>query len=681
MADVPEDPQPPTLSAEALRVIRRIEARRKREKAWRDRKGAAEKTALKANLRANWGAKKVVYNKNRRERLEKERDALAKENIVIVRGRPAVARIAALTQRAAKPYTGKQNETIQHLQQIMATVVSAKAIIPDDIRTAWKIGEEEVQKTINISKDPLVWPATSMKRWYGDPTDVDLGYSVLKDNTKMGYMGAFLRLLREVGFKDIPFSRDPFVLGKFVIGWDVTAPQFDIWDIVRKCVALHPDVKAQTECSKSLTAVLNATVLKLLEDTAIDVTSAKFTRAFTYPQITIFWNKIGKKKTNADREAGIVSDKILDAIVPWPDWKKAATAYLESVLKENVKSVPELRDAAVVALYSQIPPIRLDWRRVRIAATKPVKNDNGNYPKINTILLDAEGVPTTAYFNEFKNAASFDSPVEISIASPPLLRAIIAKYWKQTPVGTTYLLPKAFRGEGKTQEFPDAAMGTTVRRMSMKLVKKPFTNIPMRRSFITNYYEEHPDPLTLAESRVLLRSLHQTTLSTHLGYVTKGIPDVDLGAHLTKEETERLFKTVDEAIIEDDPEIKKAHEATLAADNSLARTAGVDVVEEAEEAEPVAVQKKRGRKPTKPKAAPKTAAAAVPKEPKKGRKAAVPKATAAPAAPAAPKAAPVVQKKAAKAAAPKNQMEPRRSARKPVPKKKAAESDSDSDSD
>ena len=568
------DPPPPatSFSANTLTVIQRLDDKRKREKAWRDRKSPEEKAQRRAAVRANWVAKKALYNQHRRERLQKDREQLAKENIVVVRGRPPVARIAALSQRYTQPYTSRQTETADKVRSVKSKVVAEKVTIPEDIRAKWGVE----QTTINITKDPFTWPATNMYRWFGDANDADLGFSVLADVTKMSYIRSFVKLLREVGFKDIPTTKDPVDLGKYLIGWEKDKPQFELWEIIRKCVDLHPDVKAQTECSKSMTAVMNATVLRLLEDTSLDVTSPVFTRAFTYPQVTIFWNKLGKRKTSADREAGIVSSRILNNMVDWNQWKTAAEAYLKETLANDKATVTDMREALVVALYSLIPPIRLDWRRVEIGSQRPVRNEQTNrYADHNVFLLDAKGVPSVAYFHQFKNSHAFDAPVEISITSPPLLRATVERYWSLVPQGTTYLLPKGFRGVAKTQEMPDAAMGDVLRRMALKLVQKKFTNIPMRRSFITNYHKEHP-VATVAEIKELMTSVHQTTIGTHLTYITGEVRPEDKEETIDKEELDKVFDELEDVVTVEDPQVAKAHEEALGSSNSVAKTPGVE---------------------------------------------------------------------------------------------------------
>ena len=96
----PPPPATAPLDANTLTVIQRLDDKRKREKAWRDRLSPEEKAQRKSALRANWEAKKALYNQQRRDRLLKDKEQLAKQNIVVVRGRPPVARMAALPDTA-----------------------------------------------------------------------------------------------------------------------------------------------------------------------------------------------------------------------------------------------------------------------------------------------------------------------------------------------------------------------------------------------------------------------------------------------------------------------------------------------------------------------------------------------------------------------------------------------------
>jgi hypothetical protein len=253
-------------------------------------------------------------------------------------------------------------------------------------------------------------------------------------------------------------------------------------------------------------------------------------------------------------------------LLPW--WKA------DYDVGQTGPTLRELRDATIVACYSLMAPIRLDWATVEImspaefdkfkvdkqaAETKEVEEQaaaDPNVPKkrkrkfnINIIVVerDATGEPIAApmaYFGQMKNIASFKvTPVPKFIRrESPLCENIILAFLKERRrIGfdSMCLFPySTFMGlELKPRDpemkamncFNNSAFGERLADISWELTGLNFTETLMRRSYITWFWTTTDaagklvnDPLDTTVWDVLLPSVHQNSKDANLGYI-KGV--------------------------------------------------------------------------------------------------------------------------------------------------------------
>ena len=261
---------------------------------------------------------------------------------------------------------------------------------------------------------------------------------------------------------------------------------------------------------------------------------------------------------NEDKEVVIRPKQLL----PW--WKA------DYDTGQGGPSLRELRDCAMLACYSLMAPIRLDWATVEImngaefkkfqvdkaaAETQQIEEAAAADPmapkkrkrkfNVNIIVVenDAAGMPVSAsmaYFGQMKNIASFKiTPVPKYVRrESPLCENIILAFLrerKRLGFDSMCLFPySTFTGlELKPRDpdlkqmncFNNSAFGERLADISWELTGKNFTETLMRRSYITWFWtqtDKHGEllnnPLDTTVWDVLLPSVHQNSKDANLGY-------------------------------------------------------------------------------------------------------------------------------------------------------------------
>lgn len=297
---------------------------------------------------------------------------------------------------------------------------------------------------------------------------------------------------------------------------------------------------------------------------------------------------------NGQRNVYVPSDASL------PPWQQAG--YSTEKRRPNLR---ELRDCALLACYSLIAPIRLDWatvevmtdeqfkkfKRVRDEAMAPAEEqpeegvattDIGEAIKAkdkkrkemnkNVIVVEyavitektkrgkeveKQGAPigvSMAYFAKMKNKAKFkELPVPKKVwQESPLCANILLAYLKERHrVGfeSHCLFPANFTPRSEELAtgdcFTNSAFGGHLADLAWGLTGKNFTETLMRRSFITWFWEQPGnDPLNQATWDALLPRVHQTSSSTNIGYIKKRSAELEawLAAHPKATPQERLVE-------------------------------------------------------------------------------------------------------------------------------------------
>ena len=263
-----------------------------------------------------------------------------------------------------------------------------------------------------------------------------------------------------------------------------------------------------------------------------------------------------------------------------PPWQQQS--YSEEKRRPNLR---ELRDCALLACYSLIAPIRLDWATVEVMtadafkkfkktrddALAPADAEEGGLEgkttvdigeaiqakdkkrrEINKNVIVVEYATTTekkkrgadpvskqgepinvsvAYFSKMKNKAKFKElpvPKYVRQESPLCANILLAYLQERYRQGfeSHCLFPANFtpRSEALATSdcFTNSAFGSHLADMAWSLTGKNFTETLMRRSFITWFWEQPGnDPLNQATWDALLPRVHQTSSSTNIGYIKK----------------------------------------------------------------------------------------------------------------------------------------------------------------
>lgn len=283
-------------------------------------------------------------------------------------------------------------------------------------------------------------------------------------------------------------------------------------------------------------------------------------------------------------------------LLPW--WR---ASYAETEKDRDAPNLRELRDAVMVAVYSLLAPIRLDWATTEImdiegfnkfkvdmkandeakavvegggegaiaaAGAAPVKGRRKKF-NINIIVVNDKKNPTQAdmaYFGQMKNIDSFKVkpvPKFIRSESPLCEQLILAFLRERNAVGfkSNCLFPfSTYRGnELRGQEegikamncFSNSALGERLADLAWDLVRKNFTETLMRRSYITWFWTNTDakgrlvnDPLNTDVWNKLLPSVHQNSKDANLGYIKGVLKDFQdwLAAHPKASVIEREAK-------------------------------------------------------------------------------------------------------------------------------------------
>ena len=460
-----------------------------------------------AKMRANWDENKAKYNTQRRAAYAE----WVKANAPKRRGRPPKA-VEPEHPPAPLPEVAKPAEAAHAISVAAAQaprVFGTAITIPAAVKTLWGVTNTKIV----LRNDVTTWPCWCADRWYGDTAGGAIG--ALSDGTKARYISQFKRASRLAGLTP-PDSTDARVLGRWLVGFGQKEPPIDIWKLI-EIIATGKTLTQQAEYSKALLAILNATIMDIVMKN--ETKTQGFERAWRIPLIIQYWNKKGKAHSDAAREvAAHVSEKTRKNVVDWAQWRDRAALYIKEVLEKKTATVQELQTAAIIALYSQIPPIRWDWRRVKLGDAIPAPDEFGNFEKENVAVVE-DGQLTAAYFKDFKNAKSFGAPIEIRLDSPPLVKKIMEAYYKKLPSGAVYLFPKNLTTKaGLNHEMAQKTISDIVADKSTEWFGKRFTNIPMRKSYVTYWHAQNPE-ITAKKLKDDMRQMHQDTAGTRLTYI------------------------------------------------------------------------------------------------------------------------------------------------------------------
>jgi hypothetical protein len=218
-------------------------------------------------------------------------------------------------------------------------------------------------------------------------------------------------------------------------------------------------------------------------------------------------SKTTKKEVKNIQMSQVASPARLEATIDWDVWLEKSAKYCKAIYNQKA-TMENHTTLALIALYSMLPPIRLDYDDVKVVSKVPTKK-----VRENTLVLSGPK-KSAFYWVKFKNADAFERQGTLPIVIPVqgLLLKYLKTYWK-----TKHSL---YPSDDKLFNIPH--FSEKVSDVAELVSGKRFTNRLMRSSYIRHFYEQVQDgELDLAEIQEMMRNIHQTNIEVSISYIKK----------------------------------------------------------------------------------------------------------------------------------------------------------------
>ena len=297
-------------------------------------------------------------------------------------------------------------------------------------------------------------------------------------------------------------------------------PRGDIWAAVRFIVAM--DLNNRAQYIKSGLSYISEELYNSLYVNKDRPGSANKDYKDNLLKMMVFasLNKATKKQVFDAYATQSVSEDRHENTVPWHEWDMLAKRFIKTIMSKKEPTTRDRMDAAMVGVYSLIPPVRLDWKDVEVRFTRAgkayaaAKGEEGK----NILYMTASKVRPQAklYWGSFKNYSAFNQPVEQELPKDLIRVLRFAIPEDQIVAGTTYKL------------FTVPNFSSHLSMLAEQITGKHFSNRLMRSSFIKHFHEHNSkDGVDLEKTKDIMRKLHQTNMEIHLGYVkNKTLPQL-----------------------------------------------------------------------------------------------------------------------------------------------------------
>lgn len=212
-------------------------------------------------------------------------------------------------------------------------------------------------------------------------------------------------------------------------------------------------------------------------------------------------SKITKQESFTNHMAQTATKNRLDDTVSWTDWTNLSQRFIKTMVSKDTLTEREKNETLAAAVYSLVPPIRLDWNDVIVQKTRGGKAFESLSGTVGKNILFLAPQSAVVFWGEFKNVASFpDAPLK-----------------QVLPTTLVNLIQKLKPGDGKLFGLPN--FGRFLTGVAMLITGKPFHNTLMRSSYIMHFHAVNSvDGVDLVKTRAEMRLLHQTDLAVHLAY-------------------------------------------------------------------------------------------------------------------------------------------------------------------
>ena len=322
----------------------------------------------------------------------------------------------------------------------------------------------DLGETITLSADWVTWPMYHVRR------QKDLSVTTMKQ-----YKSAYYRL---------PTDKD-------------------IYDVVRFILS-HEDNATRNQYAK---AGLSYTSQHLYDMIYVNrhsrlATSAAYRSNLHKMMVFSELNKRTKKASYEQHISQEASPERHANTVDWTEWTERARRFVRRISSMKEPTTRDRQEGLVAAMYSMIPPVRLDWNDVEVkrVTKKQLSDSKGEKNKNILYMSPSESVMT---WGEFKNVASFGSDVPLRQPLPADLHRVLKK-----------LLP-----EGDSTPLKLSHFSTFLTGVAETITGKKFSNRLMRSSYIRHWHEENSkDGVDIQKTRAMMKLMHQTNLEVHIGY-------------------------------------------------------------------------------------------------------------------------------------------------------------------
>ena len=280
-------------------------------------------------------------------------------------------------------------------------------------------------------------------------------------------------------------------------------PTGDVYAVVR-FIATFPDNATRNQFAKAGLSYISQKLYDVIYGTSRRglATSRNYRDDLHRMMVFSELNKRTKKMAYEQHISQEASPERHANTVDWPDWETHARRFVKRILTKPDPTLRDKQEAMVAALYSFIPPVRLDWNDVEVKRVTKKQLSESKGQKGKNILYISPGA-TVMTWGEFKNVSSFGAAVPLQQPLPTDLHRALKK-----------LVPE---GDSTPLKLPQ--FSTFVTSVAETITGKKFTNRLMRSSYIRQWHMENSkESVDVTKTRAMMRLMHQTNLEVHLAY-------------------------------------------------------------------------------------------------------------------------------------------------------------------
>lgn len=281
-------------------------------------------------------------------------------------------------------------------------------------------------------------------------------------------------------------------------------PQKDIWDVARYIAAM-PLAQRNQAAKAGLSYISQSLYESIYERNRKGLASLAFYRNELLKMLVFAeLSKRTKAQSYEKHTSQEASPERLEATVMWNDWTNLAARFVKTMLTKSEPTKRDKQEALAAAVYSLIPPVRLDWNDVEVSKTKggkAFKSLTGEKGKNILYLAPREAI---IFWGEFKNSSSFGDDLPLKQEVPRPLLIVLHKLAPQEQTYIPFKLPN---------------FSTWLTGVAETITGKPFTNRLMRSSYVRHYHDfNSKDGVDINKTKEMMKLMHQKNLEVHLAY-------------------------------------------------------------------------------------------------------------------------------------------------------------------